>query len=41
MDYLQWEIAGELNVGGYMTREELEQSEYPGMAYEMGKNLQD
>lgn len=41
MDYLQWEIAGELNVGGYMTREELEQSEYPGIAYEMGKSLKE
>lgn len=39
MDYLQWEIAGELNVGGYMTCEELEQSDCPQKAYEMGKNL--
>lgn len=39
MDYLQWEMMGELNVGGYLTREELEQSDYPQKAYEMGKSL--
>ena len=39
MDYLQWDIKGELNVGGYMTRAELEKSVHPDQVYRMGLNI--
>lgn len=40
MDYLKWDIVGELTIGGFMTREELDKSEVPQRAYEMGKNIE-
>lgn len=39
MRYLQWDIAGELYAGGFMTRADIEKTDYPQQAYKLGKNL--
>lgn len=38
-DFLEWENSGILNAAACSTAADLENTEYPKMAYEMGKSL--
>ena len=38
-DFLEWENGGILNAAACSTAADLENTEYPKMAYEMGKSL--
>ena len=37
--WMQWENAGQILALGCYSREDIEKSEYPGQAYELGKSL--
>ena len=39
MRYLEWDIVGEIYAGGFMTAEDIEKSNYPQQAYELGKQV--
>jgi hypothetical protein len=39
ISYMGWQDAGQLLLGGCAVREDVEQTDYPKKAYELGKKL--